>query len=221
MRRARIVIAAALALVAVVTGVLLVSVQYGLVVEYGSGGNALITALAVIPIGAALLSATAAGSWGRTTRVTLLVFTIVLVIGLLGAPPVGHYERDRRAAENDRTFSCNGPNAEVEVDERVDAAFHEFPHPALLYGPIEGSPYGCTAGIDGHADDTFASWRDVLVSSDWSVADDTGRVRLTHGDLVAVLYRDGDTALLRVTANEPTECDQTSSDADGGEVVAC
>ena len=104
----------------------------------------------MIPIGAALLAAAVADSWGRVvTRASFLVFTVILVACMVAAGPLGERARDRQTAENDRTFSCNGPNAEAHVDERVDAAFHEFPHPAPLYGPIEGSRYGCTAGIYG------------------------------------------------------------------------
>ena len=124
-------------------------------------------------------------------------------------------------AEQDRTFSCNGPNAEAHVDERVDAAFHEFAHPALLYGPIEGSRYGCTAGIYAPAEESFGPWREVLLASGGTVAEDAERVRVTRGGLVVVLSQDGSTAILRISADEPTDCDVARAHTDEGGVVGC
>ena len=103
----------------------------------------------------------------------------------------------------------------------MDAAFHEFAHPAPLYGPIEGSRYGCTAGISGPSEETFGAWRDVLLTSGWTVAENGARVRVTRDGLVVVLSDDGSTALLRITADEPTDCNTARANADEGEVVGC
>ena len=211
-----------LALFAVLTGVMLVSLHYSLVATYGSGSGGITFVLAVIPIGAALLAASVADSWGRVvTRASFLVFTVILVTGMVAAGPLGERARDRQTAETDRNFSCNGPNAGAHVDERVDAAFHEFAHPAPLYGPIEGSRYGCTAGISGPSEETFGAWRDVLLTSGWTVAENGARVRVTRDGLVVVLSDDGSTALLRITADEPTDCNTARANADEGEVVGC
>jgi hypothetical protein len=201
MSTARSVAAIVLAVLAALGAALLVSMQYGLVAEYGGSGTTIL-ALAVIPIGVALLSALMAGG-GRSSKVGVLAFTVLVAIAMVAAIPLGTRAHDRQTLEDDRNFTCNGPNAEIVVDERVDAAFHEFPHPAPLYGPVEGSRYGCTAGIDGPADETFAQWREALLTSGWTVAHDQARVTVTQGDLVAVLSRDGETALLRITAGDP------------------
>ena len=221
MNAARSALVVVLALVAVLTGWMLVSLQYGLAETYDSGGSGIVLVLAVIPLGAALVGGSVAGSEGRTTRAGLVIFAVVLAVALVAAAPLGARAHDRRMAEQDRTFSCNGPNAEAHVDERVDAAFHEFTHPALLYGPIEASRYGCTAGIYGPAEDTFGLWREVLLGSGWTVAEDGKRVRVTRGGLVAVLSQDGSTALLRISADEPTDCDEARTQTGEGEVVGC
>ena len=221
MRVARIALVVVFALVAVVTGSMLVSLQYGLAETYDSGGSGIVFLLAVIPLGAALVSSSVAGSWGPTTRASVVSFAVILAVALVAAGPLGLRAREARTAELDRTFSCNGPNAEAEVDARVDAAFHEFAHPAPLYGPIEGSRYGCTAGIYGPADQSFGLWREVLLGSGWKVAEDADLVQVTRGGLVAVLSQDGGTALLRISADEPTECDAARAHADMGEVVGC
>ena len=221
MKAARSALVVVLALVAVLTGLMLVSLQYGLAETYDSGGSGIIFLLAVIPLGAALVGGSVAGSEGRTTRASLVIFAVVLAVALVAAGPLGARAHDRRLAEQDRTFSCNGPNAEAHVDVRVDAAFHEFTHPKLLYGPIEGSRYGCTAGIYGPAEETFGPWREVLLGSGWTVAEDAERIRVTRGGLVAVLSQDGGTALLRISADEPTDCDEARTQTDEGEVVGC
>ena len=221
MKAARSALVVLLALVAVLTGLMLVSLQYGLAETYDSGGSGIIFVLAVIPLGAALGSSLVVGRWGWMNGASLVAFTVILAVALVGAAPMGARAHDRRMAEQDRTFSCNGPNAEAHVDERVDAAFHEFAHPALLYGPIEGSPYGCTAGIYDPAGEGFGHWREVLLGSGWTVAEDAERVRVTRGGLVAVLSQDGSTPLLRITADEPTDCDEARAHTGDGEVVVC
>jgi len=221
MTAARSALVVVLALVAALTGLMLVSLQYGLAETYDSGGSGLVFLLAAIPLGAALVGGSVAGSEGRTIRAGLVIFAVVLVVALVAAAPLGARAHDRQLVEQDRTFSCNGPNAEAHVDERVDAAFHEFPHPALLYGPIEGSRYGCTAGIYDPAGEGFDHWREVLLGSGWTVSEDAERIRVTRGGLVAVLSQDGGTALLRITADEPTDCDEERTQTSEGQVVGC
>ena len=221
MKAARSALVVVLALVAVLTGLMLVSLQYGLAETYNSGGSGIVFLLAAIPLAAALVGGIVSGSEGRATRASLVIFAVVLAVALVAAGPLGARAHDRRMAEQDRTFSCNGPNAESKVDARVDAAFHEFTHPAPLYGPIEGSRYGCTAGIYGSAAETFGPWREVLLGSSWTVAEDEGRVQVTRGGLVVVLSQDGGTALLRISADEPTDCDEARAHTGEGEVVRC
>ena len=130
MTAARSALVVVLALVAVLTGWMLVSLQYGLAETYDSGGSGLVFLLAAIPLGAALVGGSVAGSEGRTVRAGLVIFAVVLVVALVAAAPLGARAHDRQLVEQDRTFSCNGPNAEAHVDERVDAAFmsSRIPH---------------------------------------------------------------------------------------------
>ena len=51
MKAARSALVVLLALVAVLTGLMLVSLQYGLAETYGSGGSGLVFLLAAIPLG--------------------------------------------------------------------------------------------------------------------------------------------------------------------------
>ena len=64
MTAARSALVVVLALVAALTGLMLVSLQYGLAETYDSGGSGLVFLLAAIPLGAALVGGGVAGSEG-------------------------------------------------------------------------------------------------------------------------------------------------------------
>jgi hypothetical protein len=62
MSAARSALVVVLALVAALTGLMLVSLQYGLAETYDSGGSGLVFLLAAIPLGAALVGGSVACS---------------------------------------------------------------------------------------------------------------------------------------------------------------
>src|SRR6476619_5710706 len=107
MTAARSALVVVLALVSVLTGWMLVSLQYGLAETYDSGGSGIVFLLAAIPLGAALVGGSVAGREGPMTRASLVIFALALVVALVAAAPWGARAHDRRMAEQDRTFSCN------------------------------------------------------------------------------------------------------------------
>jgi hypothetical protein len=214
---ARRVAAAVLAVVALGLTLLLVSSQYGLAREYGAGGGLVV--LAVVPLVAALLAAVTWPGSGRAVTTGLAAFVVLTLAGTMAAAALGQRARDRDVAAADRAFHCNGESTGLRVDDRVDAAWAAFHHPAPLYGPIEGSRHGCTAGIDG-GPAAFAAWRQALIASGWTVVEDDQRVHVRRAGVHAVLTLDGDVPMLRISTGEPASCHRAGP-ADGEVAAGC
>lgn len=145
---------------------------YGLAVEYGGG-----SLLGLVPGLAGVTGLSVGGAvalWGSGTRwslgVGIAVFAVVVGAGV-GADRWGERTRDQNRLEESRSFTCNGPNAEIAVDPRVDEVFADMPRPALIYGPVGGTRTGCTAGVSG-GENSFTAYAEALRRPGWEVAVD-------------------------------------------------
>ncbi|QIK76343.1 hypothetical protein [Nocardioides piscis] len=222
-RRWRPVGAAIILVAALALAVLLVSVQYGLAEEYGAGPGTTLLPFALLPIGVAALAAAMVG-FRRTVVAALATFVVLTLAATALAAPLGGQARDRRAQSNDAAFTCNGPNAQIQVPGEVDAAFHQVAHPApyWLYGPLSGSPLGCTAGIEGPTEESFPAWRSSLLDSGWDVEQDGPEVVVVRGGVRLTLYRDGELSMLHASVAEADDCeDGRSTDLGDGQVSIC
>lgn len=209
----RTVAAVAMSLVALVLAGLLLSAEWGLTAEYGSGGQPALLIFSPIPLLAGVLAVSLAG-WRRGTVAGLVVLTLVVVGGLPVAGAVGQRTKEARAEQADARFTCNGRNAELPVPPAVDAAWHEVDHPApyWLYGPVEGTRSSCTAGVSGDGEDAFRAWRESMLRSGWRVVEDgDAAVTVQDGGRRAVLRRAGGLTTLTMTTGTGTCPDPSPS----------
>lgn len=212
----RTVSAAAAALLASGLLAMLLSAQWGVAAEYGYGDGTTMYSLAPIPVLAGCLAVALAG-WRRRAVVGLTVFALLTMGGLPVAGALGQRTKEARAEQADARFTCNGRYAELLVPQQVDAAWHEIDHPApyWLYGPIEGTGAGCTAGISGDDQEGFRAWREALLRSGWRVVDDVdATVTVTDNERRAVLRRAGELTTLTMTSAADT-CRQAPPTEDG------
>ena len=170
--RTRLGIALVLALAAAALAALGLASVYGFAVEYG-GGSFADLAFLVVPI-PVLVAALAVVVWPRVptrTQVAVVLGALVVMVGGgLAADALGRDEHDERLVEGSRTFTCNGPNAEVQVPAEVDETWRALPRRAPVYGPIEGSSTSCTAGVSGDGERAFADYTDAFRDLDgWQV----------------------------------------------------
>ena len=144
-----------------------VSVVHGLAVEYGGGSFAELGLLVVgLPVLLASLTvAVLPRAHRRAGLAAALGTAVVMVAGGLTADVLGAGANEDRLLQGSRDFACNGPRADVRVPAEVDRTWSALPRPAPVYGPIEGSPTSCTAGVAGDAAQTFpayaAAFRDL------------------------------------------------------------
>ena len=190
--RARVGIAVVVSLAAVGLAVLGLSMVYGFAVEYGGGSFADLGFLVVpIPV---LVAAIAVVLWPRATTPTqvavVLGALVVMVGGGLAADALGRDENHDRLVEGSRTFTCNGPNAEVRLPAAVDRTWQELPRRAPIYGPLGGTPTSCTAGVSGGGEQGFtdytAAFRDL---EGWQVQQDGEHRFVMSRDDVRVTVR--------------------------------
>lgn len=214
--------AALLAVIALGLDVLLVSVQYGLAEEYGAGTGTLVV-WAVLPLTAALVAVALTGFrwWATAAGVVLCVVTVP---ALAWATHLGGAHRDAALAAADADFRCNGENSEVFVPEAVDEAFQDIAHPSpyWLYGPISGSPLGCTAAIHGDHADSFPAWRAALLGSGWTVERDDSEVAVVDHGVRLTLFVEDDLSMLHASSEDADDCgDGRSTSYDDGTVGIC
>ena len=190
--RARIGIAAGAALAAVGLAGLGLATVYGLAVEYG-GGSFADLAFIVVPI-PVLVAAVAVVLWPRVpTRLQLAVVlgvAALMVGGGLAADALGQHENGVRLVEESRTFGCNGPNSEVRVPAAVERTWQELPRRAPIYGPIQGGPDDCVAGVSGDGERAFADYTATFrVLEGWEVRSDQEHRFVMARDDVRVTVR--------------------------------
>jgi len=181
--RTRLGIAVVLAMAAAALAALGLASVYGFAVEYG-GGSFADLAFLVVPI-PVLVAALAVVVWPRVptgTQIAVVLGAVVIMVGGgLTADTWGQDENRDRLVEGSRTFSCNGPNAEVQVPAEVDETWRALPRRAPIYGPIGGSPTSCTAGVSGDGERAFADYTDAFRDLDgWQV-----RVEAPHRFVMA------------------------------------
>ena len=169
-----------------------VSIMYGLAAEYAGGAG--LSLLPVVGVAAGATAALATWSWpDLRTRVRVGVpLAVVVVVGLggLAADQLGDRAHQQRLVSGSETFGCNGPNAELQVDQRVDATFAELPRRAPIYGPVQGSRFGCTAAVYGTGAETFAAYADAFRDIEgWTVTDDRAARFVMERDGVRVSMR--------------------------------
>jgi hypothetical protein len=212
--RARSVTAVVLGLLAVLVGVVGLGTVWGLTVEYGRGTDVLPLVVAV-PTALVVLLLLLRPDLPRRVRllVPLSVAAGLLLAGL-AAEQVGLREREQRTLAASARFGCTNANSEVRVPSVVEETWGELPRPAPLYGPIEGTPEGCTAGISGDPDAAFAAWADALRQLDgWRVVrDDADLLAVRRADGVTAVLARGDVATLRVSTRAGTVLRQTSDE---------
>ncbi len=190
--RARIGVAAALSLVTIALVVLALSSVYGLAAEYGGGSFADLAFLVVpIPVLAAALAVVVWPRVPRAARVVVVLGTAaVMVGGGLSADALGEDAHHERLVEESRTFTCNGPNSEVTVPATVERTWSDLPREAPIYGPIEGSPTDCVAGVSGDGEQAFADYTDTFRDLDgWTVQVDQPQRFVMVRDDVQVTVR--------------------------------
>jgi len=176
-----------------ITGLGLV-VTYGVAEEYSGG-----TGLSLLPV--VLLLAGAAGvlatwSWPEAragVRVGVpVLLAVVGGLGWLSADQLGDRAHEQRLVSGSNSFVCNGPNAEIQVDERVDETFAELPRRSPIYGPVEGSRTGCTAAVSGTGAESFAAYADAFRDLEgWTVTVDRPDRFVMQRDGVRVAMRLG------------------------------
>jgi hypothetical protein len=173
--RARLGIALVISLAAVALAVLGLATVYGFAVEYG-GGSFADLAFLVVPI-PVLVGAIAVVVWPGVRTSTqvgvVLGSVVVMVVGGLAADALGKDESRDRLVETSRTFTCNGPNAELRLPAEVDQTWQELPRRAPIYGPLGGTPTSCTAGVSGDGDQGFSAYTAAFRDLDgWQVQQD-------------------------------------------------
>jgi hypothetical protein len=180
----RRVLLGACAVVAVVLTGLVAMIVYGLTAEYGEGA---VGSLA-LPVVVCLVPATLAlGLWpagSPRARVGWALADVLLVtLVMVGAQWAGAWSKEVRLEEASASFSCGAG-----VDSRVDDAFASLPRPVPIYGPVEGGPGLCVAGISG-GEGSLDEFRAALHGSAWSVVrDEPTRVVARRGGLLATAY---------------------------------
>lgn len=184
--------AVVLGLATCLTMVCAVAVVHGLTVEYGGGAFAELGALVVgVPVLLALLTvAVLPGASGHSAVAVALGTAAVMVAGGLTADAVGADANAERLLEGSRDVTCNARHAEVRVPAEVDRTWRALPRPAPVYGPIEGTPTSCTAGVAGDGARTFAAYAGSLRDLDgWRVAVDRPERVVVVRDGVRVTVR--------------------------------
>lgn len=204
--RARYVVGAVLGTVTAVLAGYGVAGVWGLTVEYGAGLQLLPIAVLVPALLGALTLQVWPGLSNRTMLLAPLALGLVLAGAGLVADRVGLHHREVRAAAASESIGCNGPNSEITVDARVDEVFAELPRPTHLHGPIEGSRYGCGAGVDGGAK-AFEQWSQALRGlPGYEVVHDRPRVlAVRREDGITVVLRRGAVPVLTVSTREGTD----------------
>lgn len=211
---ARRVTALVLGLVATLLAVFGVAVVWGLTVEYGRGTD-------VLPLAVGIPTALAAVGlllWpGLRMRVQVVVPVAIagaLALAGLGAEQVGLREREQRTLEASAAFGCNNVNSEVLVGDTVEETWAELPRPAPLYGPIEGTPDACTAGVSGDPAAGFDAWAVALRDLEgWRVLrDDRAMVAVRRDDGITAVLARGDVTTLRVSTREGTDLRHNSGE---------
>lgn len=185
-------LAAACALVAVATTVFGLVVVHGISSEYAGGAGLQLLPFVVLVAGPA--AGLAAAAWPGSSRLARwgLPLAVVVVVGVggLAADRLGDHAHEQRLLSGSETFGCNGPNAEVLVDDRVDATFAALPRRAPLYGPVEGTRDGCTAAVDGEGATTFTAYAAAFRTLDgWRVTVDRSDRFVMERDGVRVVMR--------------------------------
>lgn len=176
------------------------AVVYGVSEEYAGGAGLEVLPLVVLVAG--VVAGLATGAWpGLRPRIRWgvpLAVAVVVALGGLAAVWLGDHAREQRLLSESENFTCNGPNAEVLVDERVDATFAELPRRARIYGPIGGTPAGCTAAVDGDGETTFAAYAAAFRDLEgWRVTEDrTGRFVMERDDVEVTLTLTGSPEVL-------------------------
>ncbi|MEJ7796076.1 MAG: hypothetical protein WKF50_11025 [Nocardioides sp.] len=184
--RLRLGVATGCGLISIALVLVGVPVIYGLSQEYSGGTGLQLLPLVVGAAGGA--AALATWSWpglkaGVRVGVPVAV-VVVVVLGGLGADRLGGRSHEQRLVVGSESFACNGPYAEVHVDERVDATFAELPRRAPIYGPVEAGRTGCTAAVDAAGAEAFTAYADAFRElTGWTVIVD-------HPDRF-VMQRDG------------------------------
>jgi len=164
---ARLGVAIALSLLTLAVVVLGLWSVYGLAVEYGGGSFADLAFLVVpFPLLAALVAVVVWPRVSTRTQVAVVLGTaVVMVGGGLAADALGRDGHRDRLVEESRTFSCNGPHAEITVPAAIDETWQQLPRESPIYGPIEGSRTDCVAGVSGDGEQAFldytAAFRDL------------------------------------------------------------
>ena len=152
---------------------------------YGAGPGTSLTEYLVLPLALGLATAATWG-WGRWTVVLLTAFAAGTVAATMVGGAAGARAKEVDIARGDREFTCTDQHAGAQVDERVDEAFRSFDRPAPLYGPIDGTRFGCTAAVYGAGTETLGP-APVPPDSGWHVVRDRHRVVVSERHLTAVL----------------------------------
>ncbi len=182
-------------LISIVLACLGVSMVYGVSQEYDGGAGLQLLPLVIGLAGGA--AALASWSWpGLRALVRVgvpLAVVAAVVVGGLVADQLGSRARQQRLVSESEGFECNGPNAEVKVDQRVDATFAELPRRAPIYGPVGGSRYGCTAAVSGEGAEAFASYAEAFRDLDgWAVTRDrSDRFVMERGGVRVAMWSEG------------------------------
>lgn len=211
---ARRVTALVLGLLAVLLAALGIAAVWGMAVDYGRGTDLLPLAVVLPTACAALALLLWPGLSGRVQLLVPVAVAGVLVLTGLGAEQVGLREREQRTLEASAGFGCNNVGSEALVGDAVEETWAELPRPAPLYGPIEGTPDACTAGVSGDPAAAFDAWAVALRGLDgWRVVrDDDALVAVRRGDgITAVLVR-GDVTTLRVSTRQGTDLRHNSGE---------
>jgi hypothetical protein len=211
---ARRVTALVLGLLAVLLAVFGVAVVWGLAVDYGRGTDLLLPAVVLPTAFAAIALLLWPGLSGRVQLFVPLAIAAGLLLASLGAEQLGLREREQRTLESSASFGCNNTNSEVFVDESIEETWAALPRPAPLYGPIEGTPDACTAGVSGDPADGFDAWAVALRDLEgWRVLrDDDDLVAVRRDDGMTVVLARGDVTTLRVSTRAGTVLRQTSGE---------
>ena len=149
------------------------------------------------------------------------LFCVLTVLGVGWSARAGESHRVERMAAADETFACDNENSEAFVPDEVDRAFQDVPHasPYWLYGPISGSPLGCTAAIHGDHAESFPAWRQALIGSGWTVErDDTEVVVADHGVRLTLFTQDG-LSMLNASSEDADDCTDGRSTSYGDGIV--
>ena len=186
-----------LGLLALAVAGLASTIVFGFTSEYGGGVEAwglltLVTPVLMCGVLAAGAVALWPGPWSGVRTLVAGAAVLVAVGGIVGALQLGEWHNERRHERESATFTCNGPNAEITADPRIDRAFDALPRPALIYGPVAGSATHCVAGIDG-SEASFELFAQSFRALGWTVVRDTDdRVAIERGEVRATVYLQGD-----------------------------